>query len=250
MRNFINKILNVPKLILRIWILLWVLLVILLIMKFCFGIWYPIASNNQIFNDVCNFIDDRDWLYKIISFILYFISGNIISLTYMGQKKYRNLLTLIIVNIFIISCGIIKIFNSVAGNVYEILFFIIGFPIINLVQNNFDKKWKNILVPIIVYIIFSLWQLSIYLVRGLNMNELKDFPILIPLILMFDYYIFVFIMWIGVSYMSWFSFGWLFSKDITVLKAHRGEEVAKANPDLNLIAEIDAKIQKLEKEGK
>ena len=88
MKKFINKILDVPKLIRRIWITLWLILIILLIMKFCFGIWYPIISNNEAFNNICNFIDNRRWLYAIISSILYILNLNFLSLTNMGQRKF------------------------------------------------------------------------------------------------------------------------------------------------------------------
>ena len=66
MKQFINKILDVPKLILRLWIILWLCLVILLVMKFCFGIWYPIVSNNEIFNNICKYTDEHKIIYIII----------------------------------------------------------------------------------------------------------------------------------------------------------------------------------------
>ena len=50
--------------------------------------------------------------------------------------------------------------------------------------------------------------------------------------------------------MGWFSVGWLWSKDITVLKSYKEKELAKANPDMKLVSKIDARITKLEKEGK
>ena len=78
MKKFINKILNVPKLILTIWIILWVILILLLVLKFCFGIWYPIISDNKTFIDICNFIDENKWFYILISGLLYIPSLNII----------------------------------------------------------------------------------------------------------------------------------------------------------------------------
>ena len=44
--------------------------------------------------------------------------------------------------------------------------------------------------------------------------------------------------------------GWLWSKDITVLKAEKEKELAKKEPDMELVAKIDSRIAELEKEVK
>ena len=75
MKKFINKIADAPKLIRRIWILLWVILIILLVMKFCFGIWYPIVVKNETFVNMCMFIDDNPLLTAIIMGIFYVFSN-------------------------------------------------------------------------------------------------------------------------------------------------------------------------------
>ena len=250
MKNFINKILDMPKLIRRLWFLLWILLVILLVMKFCFGIWYPVVSNNEVFINVCEFIDNNRIVYMAIGLILYIFSVNIIFLTCMGKKKYSNWIELIIINVFIISFGILKNFNSLIINILEILFMTIPFIIINIKQNNFKNKVLNILIPILLYAVINLWQLTIFGVRGLNLNELTSYPILIPLILQIDYYIFITITWIGVCFMGIFSIGWLWSNDITQLKAIREKELKKAKPNMKKVESLDIKIAELEKEGK
>ena len=95
MKKFINKILNVPKLIRTIWFILWIILIILLIMKFCFGMWYPIVVKNEAllnFNDfICN-----SWVRYLILFIFYFVSANVIYLTACLKKMYKNILEFII----------------------------------------------------------------------------------------------------------------------------------------------------------
>ena len=250
MKKFIDKILDMPKLIRRLWLLLWILLVILLVMKFCFGIWYPVVSNNAIFNSVCNFIDDNRIYYIILGLILYIFSVNIIVLTCMGKRKYDNWIMVIIINIFIITFGILKNFNSMIINILEIVFLTIPFAIINLKQNNFKNKALNILMPLIIYAIINLWQLTIFGVRGLDLNELTKYPILIPFILQIDYYIFIVLTWIGVCFMGIFSIGWLWSKDITVLKAEKEKELKKAKPNMKKVESLDIKIAELEKEGK
>lgn len=250
MRKFINKILDMPKLIRRLWLLLWILLAILLIMKFCFGIWYPVVSNNEIFNSVCNFIDENRIVYMGIGLALYILNINVISLTCMNKRKYDNWIMTIVINIFIISFGIIKNFNSLVINILEILLFIIPYIFINIKQDNFKNKALNIVVPIIIYALLNLWQLTIFGVRGLELNELTNYPILIPIILQIDYYVFLIITWIGVSFMGIFGMGWLWSKDITVLKAMKEKELKKAKPNMKKVNSLDIRIAELEKEGK
>ena len=50
--------------------------------------------------------------------------------------------------------------------------------------------------------------------------------------------------------MSLFGWGWLWSKDVTVLRAEKEKELTKKEPDMDKIAEIDSRIAELEKEGK
>ena len=250
MKNFINKILNVPKLIRRIWLLLWILLAILLVMKFCFGIWYPVVSNNEIFNNMCKFIDNRKWLFKIVMLLFYILNFNLAFLTCIGQKKYYKWYYMLIVNILCIINFILKDINNAIGLILEILFLVILPIIINIKYKNYNNNKVNILLPIIVYLVVNLWQLSIYLVRGLDLKLLSDMSLLIYLILQIDYYVFIIITWIGVSFMGIGGIGWLWSKDITVLKAMKEKELKKAKPNMKKVNSLDIRIAELEKEGK
>ncbi len=249
MKKFINKILDVPKLIRTIWIMLWVVLVILLIFKFCFNLWYPVVVENEVFINVCNFIDEHKWLSLIIMGFFYVLDININTLICTNKKKYDNWVFFIIMNIIILSNYVVKYFNSIIGNIGEILM-IISYIIINLKQNNFKNKAINILLPLIFYGVLNLWQFTMLIVRGTDSLVLSDLPSLIYLILQFDYYIFTIITWIGVSYMGLLGMGWFWSKDITVLKAHKEKELAKEKPDMELVAKIDSRIAELEKEAK
>ena len=90
MRKFINKILNVPKLILRLWIILWVCLAILLVLKFCFGIWHPIEIENEWFLKLNDYLRYPIPKYIVLS-LFYFASVNIIYLTCRIKKKYDDI---------------------------------------------------------------------------------------------------------------------------------------------------------------
>lgn len=250
MKKFINKILDVPKLIRRIWLLLWVLLAILLVMKFCFGMWYPVVSNNEIFNSVCKFIDENLWSYKIMCFILYVFNCNILALTCLNKKKYTSIKMTILLNILFCIMSIIKIYNSLIGNILEVAVFFPLLILLNIKMDNFGKLYMNILLPIIIYAIINIWQFSIFLCRGLNLQELNTMPSLVLLILQIDYYIFLITNYLEVCFMGWAGIGWLWSKDITVLKAEKEKELKKEKPNMKKVETLDSKIAELEKEGK
>ena len=244
MMRFINKILDVPKLVRRIWLLLWFLLIIL-----CFGIWYPVISNNKVFNDICTYIDNRRWLFKTIMLLFYILNFNVVFLTNIGQKWYSKLKCILYVNLLCIANFILKDFNNGVGLILEILFLVIIPIIINVKFKNFKNNKVNVLLPIMIYVIVNVWQLSIYLVRGLDLQLLSSMPLLIYLILQIDYYVFTIITWIGVSFMGIGGIGWLWSKDITVLKAEKSKELKKAKPNMKKVESLDLKITELEKEG-
>ena len=125
MKNFINKILDVPKLIRRIWLLLWVLLAILLIMKFCFGIWYPIVVKNQIIINFDNWVKGN-WIKYIFSSIFYMFNANIVYLMSCRKKKYSKLWEFIIINMLAIcSCTTKIIFGTIFGFIFESIMLII-----------------------------------------------------------------------------------------------------------------------------
>lgn len=140
MKNFINKILDMPKLIRTIWFILWIILIILLIMKFCFGIWYPIISKNKILNDFYTILDNNKNLRYLADYILYFTSGNIIFLMSSMLKKYTKWYLALIINILMVLCFIIKIYNNYLAFPFEVLFTIVV-PIIVLLRNkNYKRK--------------------------------------------------------------------------------------------------------------
>ena len=249
-KEFVNKIVDLKQLVFRLWLSLWIVLFILLFMKYCFGVWYPIVVENEIFIKICDFIDDNKIVSLIITGIFYLASANLICLTNMGKKTYHNKIETILFETIILVTYIIKIFSNNIGMIIEVLYCVLLTILINLKQKNFKKKILNILTPIFIYVILNLWQMNILLVRDLPFNII-GLPILIQITLQLDYYVFLIISWIGVSFMGLMSIGWFFGKSITDLEAMKKEEIAKSKPDLKLIADIDEAIRKKkEKENK
>ena len=200
MTKFINKILNVPKLIRRIWLLLWICLVILLVMKFCFGIWYPIVVKNVNllkFNDfICN-----SWVRYVILGMFYIINLNVLYLTSCVKRKYNKWYEVIIINVLIIGSFLLKINSRYLSFISETIILLI-IPIIYLLKTYKVNRIRLISFPILIQVITMIWQLNIYLVRGIDFDIATDSHILIGIILQIDYYIFTIITWLGVSWMS------------------------------------------------
>lgn len=250
MKKFINKILNAPKLILRLWIVLWLVLFILLIMKFCFGIWYPIVVKNETFIEVNNYITSSDcsWLKYTILFIFYCVSLNIMCLISYKKIMYNRIYEPIIVNLLIGLSFWIK-YNYGNFCFFIDVIYLIIMPIIYLIKNNpGSNKIKVILYPIISQALIMLFQLNILFVRGLDNEKINNEYFILGFVLQLDYYIFLIISWLGVTKMGLWS-GWFFGKEITVLKAEREKELAKEEPNMELVKEIDEHIAELE-EGK
>lgn len=247
--KYLEKILDVPKLILRIWLILWFILFILLGFKFCFNIWYPIVVDNEKFIAICSFIDTTTILKYSIMFLFYIISANFWVLTFNARLKYKNKWHLIISNLIIIICFGTKFINNTLGLILEIVL-LLGFCIlINIQLKPFKIKLLNILLPILAYLILNLWQLNVGLIRGI-LEHLNEMPTLIAYVLQLDYYVFILITWIGAYFMGLFSLGWLWGKSESELKTLRRQELNKKCPDNVLIAKIDKRLEKIAKREK
>lgn len=248
MKNFINKILDVPKLIMRIWILLWLLLAILLVMKFCFNIWYPIVIENEYLLRLNDFVQGTIIRY-LISGVFYIISANILYLTSCRKQKYDSVLEAIVINLISIVALIFKITIQWLGVVFEISISVI-IPTIYLIRvKKHYKLWFRILYPLIIQVIISVWQLNILFLRNVDTETIRNEYFIIGFALQLDYYIFLIITWIGVSFMGIWSF-WFFNHDVTALKAEKKKELGKKNPNMKKVESLDIQIAKLEKEGK
>ena len=236
-----NKLLNVSKLIKRIWIILWVILGILLILKFCFNIWYPIVIKNQGLINICNFIDERMYLRISMNLILYLINIEFMFLICTMKKKVDMKLFLLIA-IISIPISVSKNYSQFLPFIFEV-FLIIVFPIIYNIKNKTfkSKTFMNILLPIIMNVLLMLWQLNVLFVRNLS-EILTSESALIVLVMQLDYYIFLIITYIGVCHMGAAGL-WFWGKSKTELEAIKAEELKKENPDAKLLEELDEAIK-------
>ena len=250
LKELINRLVDVKKLIITVWIMLWVVLIILDIFKLCFNVWYPVVLSNQKFISVCNFIDNHEWLKVIIFFVLYWLSSNIIILTMIKKYKYYNLKQFIIFNMIIVLTYIVKNYNLYISMIVEFVY-LFGFTIfINLKYKPYRTKLLNIISPIIIYVLLNVWQSNMAFVKGLS-EIISDLPSALTLMLQLDYYVFLIITWIGVSYiMGLTSIGFWWSRQITRLTALKEKELKKECPDMDVVAEYDARIKVYEQKLK
>ena len=250
LKELINRLVDVKKLIITIWISLWVVLIMLTIFKFCFNVWYPVIVDSQKFISVCNFIDNHEWLEYIVYIGLYILNLNVWSLTALKRFKYKCKRECVLFNVLIVISFVIKTFSNLLGTIFEIIPLVILPTIINIKKKTFKSNKINIIFALIVYIIINLWQSSMMFVKGLN-DVITSISFLVTIMLQSDYYVFLLITWIGVSYiMGLAGGGWWWSQQITRLTALKEKELKKARPDMDVVAEYDAKIKDYEQKLK
>lgn len=245
--KWINKLLDVPKLIRRLWVILWIVEILLIVMKFCFNIWYPIIIENEKIVVICDFIDSSPILSSSIMLLFYLLNENIQYLTSTQRIKYSKKKYLIIFNIIFIVNFIIKSYSIDIGGIIEIVYLVIIPIIYNIKYGTFKKLYKNIILPPIIYILITLWQGNIMFIRGIQ-DILSNLPFGISLCLQLDYYIFLIITWIGVKYfMGLWGTGWLWSDKLTKYEAKKEAELKKAEPDMEYVEYLDEKIAECKK---
>jgi len=238
-----NKIVNLPQLIHRVFILLWVVLGFCLILKFLFHQWYPIVVKSKMIIEFGNYVDEHKWLYYAINYVYYSISGNIIILTALKQKMYKRVITGIIFNLLIIASFIIKaIFGNSIGMIVEITYLLIVPIFINIKNKTFNKVWKNIVFVVVYYLIINIWQLNIILIRDVQ-QVLTTAPFVIVMAMQIDYYIFLLITYMEVSIMGLSSFFWFFGMTETELLAIKEEELQKAYPNPKKLEAIEKALE-------
>ena len=226
-----TELVDIKKLVLRVWLSLWLVLIVLVIAKLVFNEWFPIVINNEIFININNYVENNHILKKCIMFVFYLLNINIWYLTASSKKKYTKLLEFVLIQVGIVALFHIKQQNNLIGSMLELIILII-IPLINLFRSKKYSKTKSFILPFFIYILINIWQLNIMFIRGIN-DIISSLPFLIGIILQLDYYIFNIITWLGVSYMGLWGGGFLWGKSITELQALKDKELKNKNQMLN-----------------
>ena len=169
-------------------IVCWVVYIACLIIKLCGGNQFEIATSNETFIAICDYIDNTLWLKMIIATITYVISSYIAYLILIKRKFFNDwwiIFILVIANII----------NILINNVYlNIALSIIVALIIPLIRTRF-KLWKHIIIGNILIFIFQLISL---LTRNIGWN-LNNQSMLVSLIMQIDYYIMLIIYYLYIN---------------------------------------------------
>lgn len=228
-KKAINEFIDLPKLIKVIWIALWVILAYFVVLKLLFHKWYPIVVENQIFINICSYLDNTLVLRHLIKLVFYFVSCNILILSGLTQKKYKTKKQFIIFNILLIITFLLKTFIAPIGTIFELIPIVI-LPIIM-------RKYKRY-IPLLVYLMINVWQFNNLLIRDIDLGVINN-NTLLSLVIMMDYYIFIIITWIGGAFMGTWTAGWFFGKTETEIKAELEKERKKEKPDKEKITALE-----------
>lgn len=245
-KEFINEIIDVPKLVFRFWLSLWIVLLILIFFKVVFNVWYPIIVENSIILKIDDFINKYDWIDIVISLMFYLVSS--IFLFQIGIKKIRMkwygylFVTISFTGIFFFKTFV----NNYLAFLLEMSFGVIIPIVYNLKYKTFNNKIKCILYPIIFNIVISLYQSTLMFVRNIN-ELLSTSSAIIKYTLQMDYYVFLLITLIWEVFFMGNLGWWFFGKDITVLKAELEKEEKKKEPNEKKVLKLKERIDKLEK---
>lgn len=246
-KAFINEILDVKKLIGVLWLSLWYVLALCLICKYCFHMWFPIVSENVYFNHLCDFIDQHILIKHFFALNFYVLNISLIYLISTKQYKFKNKKELFSVLAIAIGNYFLKTYNNMLGTLVEMMILVVLPIIVSVVRMKEKTLWKvalfGVIYPIIVNVIVVLWQLSIFLIRDIEL-VMAELPTTIILILQIDYYIFLIITYIGGYIMgNWGA--WLWCNELTKLEAYLEEEKKKEKPNQMIIQLIEKRIEKI-----
>lgn len=166
----------------------WIAYIICLIIKLCGGNRFEIATSNETFIALCDYIDNTLWLKMIIATITYVISSYIAYLILVKRKFFNDWWVIFIL-------VITNIINILINNVYlNIALSIIVALIIPLIRTRF-KLWKHIIIGNILIFVFQLISL---LTRNIGRN-LNNQSMLVSLIMQIDYYIMLIIYYLYIN---------------------------------------------------
>lgn len=162
-------------------IISWCLLIACVVMKLCGSKVFEIATENNRFMQICNWLDNEGGVTKyIIGFVMYYIS----TLFIITASSLRSRLTIkqwIVVSIIMIAVWAVKFWNTTAAFIVEALELIIIPAIIS-------KKWWTGFVGTIFNILFQVLSLVI---KGATLAAPISENTLISLCISLDYYIMI-----------------------------------------------------------
>ena len=151
-----------------------------LIIKLCGGNWFEIATTNERFIAICDYIDNTLWLKMIIACIFSLITNSFVICAIFRERFYTFKQAIVFIPLIIIG-SIIGWYNSIINTIIGFILYLI--PII------YDyRKWYRAILGLILMIIFQFISL---ITKNVNEVYLNNQSTLVSIILQIDLLIMV-----------------------------------------------------------
>lgn len=213
-----DRLVNVSRLVKRIYIVLWLILIFFFILKLCFGMWYPIVVENDKLMAISEWLDTTPIARYGIYYLLY--QFDVILGFYIIGMRYKNLTKkqFVILSSFVTICYLLKMLTN--ENILSIpIYLIVELHLTIIIPFILSKRKKWSIVNMVAIVIF---QLTIMFVRGID--DINGITMVVYLMLMVDYYIFLIVIYFRRRYIMGMGGKWFFG---------------------NVIAECEAKLEEL-----
>ena len=153
----------------------WIAYITCLIIKLCGGNWFEIATSNETFIAVCDYIDNTLWLKMMIACINFIIVGSIIILAILKQLFYKWYQALLFIPLMIIT-SVISWYNSTINLILSFVVYLL--PIIFI-----PKQWYRAIIETVLLILFQFISL---VTKNVNEVYLNNESTLVSIILQID----------------------------------------------------------------
>jgi hypothetical protein len=152
-------------------IVCWVVYIACLIIKLCGGNRFEIATSNETFIAICDYIDNTLWLKITIYACISLIMNTLLALAMMKQKFYTVKQICIFVPL-ILTMSIISWYSVIAQYILNFVFCI-------LIILFHPKQWYRVLIGVILLFIFQFISIFTRNIGGININDEKSFVAII-----------------------------------------------------------------------
>lgn len=156
-------------------IVCWIAYIICLIIKLCGGNRFEIATSNETFIAICDYIDNTLWLKMMIACINFIIVGSIIILAILKQLFYKWYQALLFIPLMI-TASIVGWYNSIINSILSFVIYLL--PIIFI-----PKQWYRAIVGTCLLILFQFISL---ITKNVNEIYLNNESTLVSIILQID----------------------------------------------------------------
>lgn len=171
--------LNAKKYLCRVIIACWLALIVCLIIKLFGANIFEIICKNETFIKVCEYADTHLWANYVISAIYCFVSLYFFTLAILQERKFKWWQLLIVILTVLVGTAV-KIWNSIAGIIFDVWQFI-AMPILFL-----GKQWKSYWKILVANALLIAFQLVSMYVKSIKVGTILGDSVLVGTIFSID----------------------------------------------------------------